>query len=220
MYSVLKRIIISRFNKRLIKLYFIPIQYTPTVIIIIALDIVIQLKTNTEKYLHRKRLDLIQEKCIKKCSVIRIACDFIEAIVKIKVIGMIPKTDNVASDILNPSEPINTKLLLSDEEVFKNDVSGSVMDADIMETNSEGYTVYRERWLMLAFFVLYSASNSLQWTQYTIIADVIVKYYGVSTNAVSWTSLVYMVTYVPLIFPASWLLDKTVSAFLLFSFHQ
>lgn len=133
---------------------------------------------------------------------------------------MIPKTDNVASDILNPSEPINTKLLLSDEEVFKNDVSGSVMDGDIMETNSEGYTVYRERWLMLAFFVLYSASNSLQWTQYTIIADVIVKYYGVSTNAVSWTSLVYMVTYVPLIFPASWLLDKTVSAFLLFWFHQ
>ncbi|CAH2256784.1 jg10989 [Pararge aegeria aegeria] len=124
---------------------------------------------------------------------------------------MLSKTDNVANGILNPAEPINTKLLLSDEEVYKNDVSGSVMDGPIMDTNSEGYTVYKERWLMLTFFVVYSASNSLQWTQYTIISDIITKYYGVSSNAVSWTSMIYMVTYVPLIFPASWLLDKTVS---------
>ncbi|XP_039755588.1 uncharacterized MFS-type transporter C09D4.1 isoform X1 [Pararge aegeria] len=122
---------------------------------------------------------------------------------------MLSKTDSVANGILNPAEPINTKLLLSDEEVYKNDVSGSVMDGPIMDTNIEGYTVYKERWLMLTFFVVYSASNSLQWTQYTIISDIITKYYGVSSNAVSWTSMIYMVTYVPLIFPASWLLDKT-----------
>lgn len=122
-------------------------------------------------------------------------------------------SDNVPNGILKSSS-INTKLFLSEEEP-KNDVAGSVMDGLMME-NSEGYKVYKSRWLMLVFFVLYSASNSLQWTQYTIISDIIVKYYGVRSNVVSWTSMVYMITYVPLIFPGSWLLDKTVSVFIIF----
>ncbi|XP_013149396.1 PREDICTED: uncharacterized MFS-type transporter C09D4.1 isoform X1 [Papilio polytes] len=71
------------------------------------------------------------------------------------------------------------------------------------------YNVYRTRWLMLGLFVLYSSSNSMQWMQYTIIQDVIVKYYNVPSTLVSWTSMIYMITYVPLIFPGSWLLDKT-----------
>ncbi|CAH0724493.1 unnamed protein product, partial [Brenthis ino] len=116
-------------------------------------------------------------------------------------------TDNIPNGIRTASEPISSKLFLSDEEP-KHEVAGSVMDGLIMEA-TEGYTVYRTRWFMLAFFVLYSASNSLQWTQYTIISDIIVKYYGVKSHVVSWTSMVYMITYVPLIFPASWLLDKT-----------
>ncbi|CAG4989076.1 unnamed protein product [Colias eurytheme] len=102
-------------------------------------------------------------------------------------------------------------LVTDEEEPKKYDVSGSVMDGLILDVNETTYTVFKTRWLMLGFFVLYSASNSLQWTQYTIISDIVVNYYGVSSNVVSWTSMVYMITYVPLIFPASWLLDKTVS---------
>ncbi|KAF4519952.1 hypothetical protein B566_EDAN012236 [Ephemera danica] len=70
---------------------------------------------------------------------------------------------------------------------------------------------YRRRWLVLALFVLYSASNAMQWIQYSIIADVIAKYYGVSYLAIDWTSMIYMITYIPLIFPASWILNKKVS---------
>lgn len=127
---------------------------------------------------------------------------------------MTAETDIAPNGIRNSPEPISTKLFLSDEDAVKHDVSGSVMDGLIMEVK-DSYTVYRTRWVMLALFVLYSTSNSLQWTQYTIISDVIVKYYGVTSNVVSWTSMVYMITYVPLIFPASWLLDKTVSEFFL-----
>ncbi|CAH2102993.1 unnamed protein product [Euphydryas editha] len=130
---------------------------------------------------------------------------------------MTANTDNVANGISNSSEPISSKLFLSDEDTVKHDVSGSVMDGLIMEVK-DSYTVFRTRWVMLALFVLYSASNSLQWTQFTIISDIIVRYYGVTSNVVSWTSMVYMITYVPLIFPASWLLDKTVSEFLYFIF--
>lgn len=68
--------------------------------------------------------------------------------------------------------------------------------------------VYKIRWLVLAIFVLYSASNAMQWIQYSIITDVIVKYYGVTTTAVDWTSMIYMVLYIPFIFPGSYILDK------------
>ncbi|KAJ8913505.1 hypothetical protein NQ315_017055 [Exocentrus adspersus] len=72
----------------------------------------------------------------------------------------------------------------------------------------EKIKVYKIRWLILALFVSFSASNSMQWLQFSIIADVMVKYYGVSTVWVDWTSMVYMVLYIPFIFPGSYLLEK------------
>ena len=48
-----------------------------------------------------------------------------------------------------------------------------------------------------------------------IITNILERYYGVSTLAVSWTSMIFMVTYIPLIFPASWFLQKKVSRVLL-----
>ena len=43
-----------------------------------------------------------------------------------------------------------------------------------------------------------------------IITSILRKYYDISNMAVYWTSMIYMVLYIPLIFPASWLLDKKV----------
>ncbi|XP_072947565.1 choline/ethanolamine transporter flvcr2b isoform X2 [Epargyreus clarus] len=97
------------------------------------------------------------------------------------------------------------------------ELSGSVMDGvaekgAVLESPTKKapteYRVYPIRWLVLFIFVLYSASNSMQWIQYSIIQDAVVKYYGVSSITVYWTSMIYMITYIPLIFPASWLLDK------------
>ncbi|CRK92699.1 CLUMA_CG006341, isoform A [Clunio marinus] len=73
---------------------------------------------------------------------------------------------------------------------------------------SGGFQVYKQRWIVLAIFVLYSASNSMQWIQFSIIANVIEKYYGVSTTWIDWTSMIYMILYIPLVFPGSWILDK------------
>ncbi|KPJ15364.1 putative MFS-type transporter C09D4.1 [Papilio machaon] len=106
----------------------------------------------------------------------------------------------------NPPEP--TSLLSETDSCTRLDVAGSVVDGLTEEMDGVKYTVYKSRWVMLVLFVIYSASNSLQWTQYTIIQDIVVKYYSVPSTVVSWTSMVYMITYVPLIFPASWLLDK------------
>ncbi|CAG4950592.1 unnamed protein product [Parnassius apollo] len=117
--------------------------------------------------------------------------------------------DDKQNGLDNPAEP--TSLLCKTDSSTKLDVAGSVMDGLAEDLNVARYTVYKSRWVMLTFFVMYSASNSLQWTQYTIIQDIVVTYYSVPSTLVSWTSMVYMITYVPLIFPASWLLDKTVS---------
>ncbi|XP_067004571.1 heme transporter FLVCR2 [Anabrus simplex] len=77
-----------------------------------------------------------------------------------------------------------------------------------MEKNAPECRVYRRRWLILALFVLSSMSNALQWIQYSIITHIITHYYQVSADAVNWTSMVFMVVYIPLIFPGSWLLDR------------
>lgn len=101
----------------------------------------------------------------------------------------------------------------------KMQVSGSVMDGvaekgGIIDSPGKKsptqYIVYPVRWVVLFIFIFYSASNSMQWIQYSIIQDAVVKYYGVTSITVYWTSMIYMITYIPLIFPASWLLDKTV----------
>uniref|UniRef100_A0A0A9XGN9 Choline/ethanolamine transporter FLVCR1 n=1 Tax=Lygus hesperus TaxID=30085 RepID=A0A0A9XGN9_LYGHE len=68
--------------------------------------------------------------------------------------------------------------------------------------------VYKRRWLMLCLFVMYSMSNAFQWIQYSIIENIITKYYGVSPTWVEWTSMIYMISYMILIVPGSWALDK------------
>lgn len=68
--------------------------------------------------------------------------------------------------------------------------------------------VYTRRFAVLAVFSLYSLVNAFQWIQYSIITNVFTQYYGVTNDKVDWLSIVYMVAYVPLIFPATWLLDR------------
>ncbi|CAF2522528.1 unnamed protein product [Rotaria sp. Silwood2] len=78
------------------------------------------------------------------------------------------------------------------------------------------YKVYPRRFAILAIFCICSLSSGFQWIEYVIIQNIIVRYYNESlpesyeakNNAVTWTSLLYMVTYIPLMFPAMWLLDR------------
>jgi FLVCR family feline leukemia virus subgroup C receptor-related protein len=69
---------------------------------------------------------------------------------------------------------------------------------------------YHRRWLMLAIFILCSTTNSMHWLQYSIIANIMVRYYNVTNIAINWTSMIYMACYIPLVFPASWVLDRKV----------
>uniref|UniRef100_A0AAY4C6L8 Major facilitator superfamily (MFS) profile domain-containing protein n=1 Tax=Denticeps clupeoides TaxID=299321 RepID=A0AAY4C6L8_9TELE len=68
--------------------------------------------------------------------------------------------------------------------------------------------LYRRRWLVVLLFSSYSLCNAFQWIQYGIINNIFTKFYGVSSFAVDWLSMVYMLTYIPFIFPVTWLLDR------------
>ena len=71
------------------------------------------------------------------------------------------------------------------------------------------------RWIVLFTFALISFMNSFHWIEHNIIQDVIIRYYNSSlpgsiiaqNEAVNWLSLVYMLCYIPLVFPAMFLLD-------------
>ncbi len=79
-----------------------------------------------------------------------------------------------------------------------------------VEENNEALEtrLYCRRFAVLAVFSLYSLVNAFQWIQYSIITNIFMDYYNVSSITIDWLSVVYMVAYVPLIFPATWLLDK------------
>jgi len=61
---------------------------------------------------------------------------------------------------------------------------------------------------MVCLFSSYSLCNSYQWIQYGIINNIFMRFYGVDSFTIDWMSMIYMLTYIPLIFPVSWLLDK------------
>ncbi|KAG7331874.1 hypothetical protein KOW79_005843 [Hemibagrus wyckioides] len=79
----------------------------------------------------------------------------------------------------------------------------SAASRDQMETR-----LYKRRWLIVFLFSSYSLCNSYQWIQYGIINNIFMKFYNVDSFTIDWMSMIYMLTYIPLIFPVTWLLDK------------
>ncbi|KAF1376965.1 hypothetical protein PFLUV_G00216980 [Perca fluviatilis] len=87
--------------------------------------------------------------------------------------------------------------------------NGGGGEAEEMQGTKLETKLYPRRFAVLLVFSLYSLVNAFQWIQYSIIANVFTRYYGVTNDKVDWLSIVYMVVYIPLIFPATWLLDRT-----------
>ncbi|XP_076632513.1 choline/ethanolamine transporter flvcr2a [Colletes latitarsis] len=68
--------------------------------------------------------------------------------------------------------------------------------------------VYKKRWIILALFITYTALSTFQWIQYSIITNIISRYYNVSSLAVDWTAMTFMAYYVVLIFPMTYIIDR------------
>ncbi|CAH0552804.1 unnamed protein product [Brassicogethes aeneus] len=68
--------------------------------------------------------------------------------------------------------------------------------------------VYKSRWYILLLYILYTTIGQFQWVEYTIIANIVMRYYNVGPSTVDWTALVFMVVYPIFIIPALLIIDK------------
>lgn len=68
--------------------------------------------------------------------------------------------------------------------------------------------LYHRRWLMLFLFSAVSASNAFMWLQYGIISNIFMRFYNTDSLAVDWLSIIYLLTYIPMILPVLWLLHN------------
>jgi cyanate permease len=69
------------------------------------------------------------------------------------------------------------------------------------------FKVYRYRWIILLAFMLITAFNQLLWITYASITTDAVAYYGVSDLSIGLLSLSFLVAYLVVSIPASWLID-------------
>lgn len=116
--------------------------------------------------------------------------------------------DGEINDNENVSDMEKNKMMLSagdSEEVrLENNIQLNRNGDDTTKTTK----LYKRRWFIVLLFSSYSLCNSFQWIQYGIINNIFMRFYGVGSFTIDWMSMIYMLTYIPFIFPVTWLLDK------------
>ena len=75
-----------------------------------------------------------------------------------------------------------------------------------METNY--FKVYKYRWIVLSAYMLIVAANQLLWITFAPITDDATKFYHVSDLLIGFLSMIFMLVYIIVSIPASWIIDK------------
>jgi MFS family permease len=70
------------------------------------------------------------------------------------------------------------------------------------------FKIYGARWFMLIIYMLLVASNQLLWITFAPITGDATRYYGVSDLWIGILSMSFMIVYVVVSIPASWIIDK------------
>ena len=70
------------------------------------------------------------------------------------------------------------------------------------------FKVYRFRWTILCIYMLLVAVNQMLWITFAPITSDAVSYYGVSDIWIGILSMCFMIVFVAVSIPASWIIDK------------
>ena len=70
------------------------------------------------------------------------------------------------------------------------------------------FKVYSSRWLILSVYMLMVAVNQLLWITFAPITGDATRYYGVSDLKIGILSMCFMIVYIAVSIPASWVIDK------------
>jgi len=73
---------------------------------------------------------------------------------------------------------------------------------------AEKYKLYKYRWVVLAVFMFINLTMQMLWISYAPITGVAAQYYGVTDLKIGLLSMVFMIAFIPLSIPASWIIDK------------
>ena len=72
---------------------------------------------------------------------------------------------------------------------------------------ADNFKVYGYRWVMLVVFMFIVAVNQLMWITFASITSDAVKFYGVSDLSIGLLSMIFMIVYIFVSIPASWVID-------------
>jgi cyanate permease len=70
-----------------------------------------------------------------------------------------------------------------------------------------GYKTYGYRWVMLSVYMIIIAVNQLLWITFAPITNEAVQHYGVSDLKIGILSMCFMIVYIVVSIPASWIID-------------
>ncbi len=73
-----------------------------------------------------------------------------------------------------------------------------------MATN---YKLYGYRWVVLAVFMFINLTIQILWSTYTPITGPAAKFYGVSDGQIGLLAMSFMIAFIPLSIPVSWVID-------------
>jgi len=71
----------------------------------------------------------------------------------------------------------------------------------------DNFKVYGYRWIVLVAFMLITAVNQLLWITFAAVTSEAVKFYGVSDLSIGILSMSFMIVYIVVSIPASWVID-------------
>ncbi len=69
------------------------------------------------------------------------------------------------------------------------------------------YKIYRYRWVVLAVFMFINLTIQMLWISYAPISGPAASYYHVSDLQIGYFAMVFMLAFIPLSIPVSWLID-------------
>ena len=70
------------------------------------------------------------------------------------------------------------------------------------------YRVYGYRWVVLAVFMLINITIQMLWITYAPITTPAAEYYGVTDSRIGLLAMTFMIVYIPLSIPVSWVIDR------------
>ena len=69
------------------------------------------------------------------------------------------------------------------------------------------YKIYPYRWVVLAVFMLVNVTIQILWISYAPITGPAARFYGVSDLQIGLLSMSFMIAFIPLSIPVSWVID-------------